>query len=58
MWIVFSLAIIFLGFFQAYNDGGWDGLWQKISAFEPRKLLGYIIFLAPGFVILWYSKED
>ena len=56
-WIVFGLAIIFLGFFQAYNDGGWSELWQKISMFDPRKLIGYAILLAPGFVFLWWAKK-
>ena len=57
MWIVFGLTIIFLSFFQAYSNGGWDGLWQKLSLFDPRKLIGYTILLSPGFVLLWWAKK-
>ncbi len=57
MWIVFSLVIIFLGYFQAYNDSGWNGVLQKIYSFESRKLIGYAILLAPGFIFLWWSKS-
>ncbi len=56
-WIVFALSIIFLGYFQTYNDSGWNGVLQKIYSFDPRKLIGYAILLAPGFIFLWWSKS-
>ncbi|NPA73083.1 MAG: hypothetical protein GXO12_00060 [Epsilonproteobacteria bacterium] len=57
MWLVFALAIIFLGYFQAYNDGGWSEVANKLSSINMGKIIGFLITLSPGFVLLWWAKE-
>ncbi len=57
MWIVFGLSIIFLDYFQVFQDGGWSELGNKIQNFDPRNIIGYLILLSPGFVFLWWAKK-
>ena len=57
MWVIFGLVLIFLGYFQAYNDGGWSEVIQKLESFRVANLIGIAITLAPGFVLLWWAKS-
>ncbi len=57
MWIIFGLVLIFLGYFQAYNDGGWSAVLAKLGEFKAQHLIGIVITLAPGFVLLWWAKS-
>jgi len=57
IWLVFALSIIFLGYLQAYNDGGWSEVLNKLSNLNVGKIIGIVITLTPGFVLLWWAKK-